>query len=102
MKLARIILPERDNDNGMLTDEHGYLQKTLLERYGGFTQTSGIGGWKHEGVIMYERVRIYDVAMERADVISLRNLAAEMATRANQHSVMIVTPNGDVEFVKGI
>ena len=102
MKLARIILPERDNNNESLTWQHQALQDILIARYGGFTMTKGFGGWKLEkvGVTYMERVWVYEVAMERAAVVDFRKLAADTARDAKQECVMIVTPQGDVEFVK--
>ena len=101
MKLARIILPERDSNNELLVAEHQVLQRRLIDRYNGYTQTKGSGGWRSStGKIFKEPVFIYDVAMERADAPSLRALAANTAFDANQECVMIVTPCGDVEFVK--
>ena len=101
MKLARIILPERCNQNYMLTLVHSDLRRRLVADYGGCTRTVGEGSWTNDdGEIKHERVYIYDVAMERAAVQDFRALAAEIAADARQDCVMIVTPQGDVEFVK--
>ena len=100
MKLARIILPERDNNNGSLSWQHQALQDILVARYGGFTMTKGFGAWANDGTIKREPVWVYDVAMERAAVVDFRKLAADTARDAAQECVMIVTPQGDVEFVK--
>lgn len=103
MKLARIILPERDNNNETLVWNHEQLKRDLVGRYGGFTMTKGYGGWRSSsGSLLYETVWIYDVAMERADVQSFRQLAREVARYARQECVMIVTPQGDVEFLKPV
>ncbi len=101
MKLARIILPERSNDRYMLTLVHSALRRRLIADYGGCTRTVGEGSWTNdEGETKHERVYIYDVAMERAAVTDFRSLAADIARDARQDCVMIVTPQGDVEFVK--
>lgn len=102
MKLAQIILPEADNKGEPLLFQHQKLKSHLLSRWGGFTSTAGSGGWLRErdNTIVAEPVQIYSVAMERADVTHFRELARQVARDAGQECVMIVTPNGDVEFVK--
>jgi hypothetical protein len=101
MKLATIILPVADNKGDDLFFQHEQLKRGLLSRWGGYTVTQGHGSWlSPRNEIVSEPVRIYHVAMERADVIALRTLAASVAHYARQFSVMIVTPCGDVEFVK--
>jgi hypothetical protein len=100
MKLARIILPIMDNQLRPLNRQHEELKDRLLADWGGYTVTDGRGAWLHEGKVYAEQVMIYAVAMERADVVRFRTLAAEIARAARQECVMIVTPNDDVEFVK--
>lgn len=105
MKLAKIILPERDNNNESLSWQHQALQDLLIANFGGFTMTKGFGGWVNAErqpftVVMRENVWVYDIAMQRADTPKLRSLAQQLAADAKQEAVMIVTPNGDVEFVK--
>lgn len=101
MKLARIILPERNNDNQHLTGVHQVLRERLMFQFGGYTMTKGIGGWNNtDRRAVVEPVFVYDIAMERADTPTLRRIAAQVAADAHQDCVMMVTPNGDVEFVK--
>lgn len=101
MKLARIILPERDNNNESLAWQHQALMDQLTANFGGYTATKGHGGWQHPGgALQRENVWVYDIAMERQDVLKLRAIAQIVAKDARQDCVMIVTPNGDVEFVK--
>lgn len=101
MKLARIILPERDNQGESLSWQHQALQNMLVARYGGFTMTQGQGGWKSpEGRAVHEPVWVYDVAMKNDEVVYFRTLARDIAGDARQECVMIVTPQGEVEFVK--
>lgn len=103
MKCARIILPERDNDNQTLAWQHQALQDQLIANFGGFTMTKGHGGWQQpHGSIVREAVQVYDIAMERADTPTLRRIAGQVAADARQDCVMMVTPNGDVEFVKPV
>lgn len=102
MKLARIILPTRDNAGFMLTLTHSQLRRELCSRYGGFTAVYAEGSWQNpqSRTIATEPVIVYEVAMERAAIVDFRHLAAEIAAKAHQECVMIVTPQGDVEFVK--
>jgi hypothetical protein len=101
MKLAQIYLPDRANDGGSLFMQHRQLQHELLMAWGGWTRVSGTGCWLNgEEKEHKEPVCIYMVAMPAADTPRLRALAAKMARLAQQHCVMIVTPNGDVDFVK--
>ena len=100
MKLAKLVLPLLDNAGRDLFEVHRELQHELLKTWGGYTSTEGVGGWRNgHGKLFNERVLIYAVAMERADAPKLRALGVAFATKARQESVMIVTPNGDVEFV---
>lgn len=99
MKLAKIVLPMLDNEGKELSDVHEHLMKRLLELWGGFTSYEGLGKWINKQKVYAERVIVYDIAMERQDVVRLRTLALSICVQARQESVMIVTPNGDVEFV---
>ena len=101
MKLAKIILPDWGNDKQPLFMEHRQLQAELLKRWGGWTRTTGTGSWRDdEDREVKEPVSVYLIAMSPADAPTLRALAARTARAAKQTCVMIVTPNGDVDFVK--
>jgi hypothetical protein len=98
MKLTQIILPEAWH----IRPAHLWLQHQLIERWNGYTaMPNSTGMWKDDdGNGYFEPVTVYMVAMERADVIHLREVAAEVARLGDQQCVMIVTPQGDVEFIK--
>ena len=101
MKLAALILPICDNDGKSLFGEHQRLKHELLHRWGGYTVTNASGAWRApDGAVLAEASRRYEVAMERADVVDFRGIARDVAKRARQECVMIITPCGDVEFVK--
>ena len=100
MKLAAIILPIADNEGRSLFHQHEQLKHELLAKWGGYTTTDGRGAWQSQNRVVAEPVLKYEVAMERADVVAFRVLASSVAHAARQECVMIVTPNGDVEFVK--
>jgi len=100
MKLAQLILPLLDNGGHDLFEVHRDLQFHLLARWGGYTSVEAVGGWKNaHDKLFKERVVVYSIAMPLGDVVKLRALAAFFARRAKQESVMIVTPNGDVDFI---
>src|SRR6476646_2846574 len=100
MKIASIILPLIDNNGDDLFREHQSLKHALLATWGGYTSYETIGGWKGaNGMVEGEKAIRYDVAMDRADVCAFREMAIEVCRNAAQEAVMIVTPNGDVEFV---
>lgn len=101
MKLARITLPDRDNEGKTLFVEHRHLQHIIVELWGGYTCHGAGGAWaKDPETVVRESVVVYEIAMERADVLKLREVARKVCVEARQECVMIVTPNGDVEFVK--
>jgi hypothetical protein len=101
MKLAQIVLPVFDNEGDSLQWAHDYLAHLLLEKFGGYTRLNqATGAWKNGDRVQIEGVYVYLTAVERAAVIDLRDIAAKVAREAKQDCVMIVTPNGDVEFIK--
>lgn len=101
MKLAKLILPMRTNEDKTLFLEHQLLRSMFIELWGGFTATHGVGGWKNDaGKDMVEPVWVYEIAMPLQDVVKLREVAAKIGRAAKQDCVMIVTPHGDVDFVK--
>lgn len=95
-------LPERMAANRRMDRTHELLKQRLLDDFGGYTETRGQGAWKPpEGrPLVIEPVVVYQIAMERQSVIRLREIARDCAIMADQECVMIVTPCGDVEFVK--
>jgi hypothetical protein len=101
MKLAKIILPITGNDGQLLERVHLYVRLQLIEKWNGFTVYDALGGWKRDDdVTLNERVKVYEIAMSLADVQRLRVFASQIARDAKQDCVMMVTPNGDVEFVQ--
>lgn len=103
MKLAAIILPLIDNEGADLFMEHQRLKHQLLYGWGGYTSYETIGGWKGaNNMVEGEKAIKYEVAMDRADITRFRELAIATCRYARQEAVMIVTPNGDVEFVHAV
>lgn len=101
MKLAQIILPQIGNDGTDLWRVHENFKHELLTRWGGFTAHEARGAWLDDrNTIQAEPVVVYLVAMELGAVLELRDMARRIASEAKQKCVMIVTPQGDVDFVK--
>jgi hypothetical protein len=101
MKLAAIIMPLIGNDGHDLFFVHQALKHDLLKRWGGYTSYETIGGWNGaNGMVEGEKAIKYEVAMPLGDIVTLRDIAAGYARTAKQEAVMIVTPCGDVDFVK--
>jgi hypothetical protein len=99
MKLAHLILPLADNAGTPLDLVHAELRGQIGSVFGGYTCFEGHGAWHTAREVIREPVMVYMIAMERADCPKLRSLAQWVAGAARQESVMIVTPNGDVDFV---
>lgn len=101
MKLAKIILPLMDNEHRNLFFAHQALKHQLLANWGGYTSYQADGAWRDPaGKVHPELVMVYEVAMSPADIPELRGVALGICHEAKQQSVMIVTPNGDVDFIK--
>lgn len=102
MKLAQIVLPKYDNNGRPLFMEHEQLKHDLLKAWGGYTSTEAFGSWLPGADLppKAEASVVYAIAMERADVTKLRDMAAKLAKQCRQDSVMIVTPCGDVAFIR--
>jgi hypothetical protein len=101
VKIAKIILPLIGNNGADLFMVHQHAKHYMLKNWGGYTSYETIGGWAGKnGMVEGEKAIMYEVAMPLADVIKLRSLASFIGYQAQQECVMIVTPNGDVEFVK--
>jgi hypothetical protein len=97
-----IYMPSRDRNGHPIADDDradtiNIVQGLMAERFGGFTQTEGIGGFNGESGLIRERVSIIRSWVESiapADVDWLRNVAADVAEELNQESVAIEIPGG--------
>lgn len=103
-RTAQIILPVWDNEAKSLADAHKILVKELLDAFGGFTRTDGIGWWKSDvdGHTYNETVYVYTIAMDEHGSFGsavLRRIGREMCTIANQQAVYVQLPDGKVEFL---
>jgi hypothetical protein len=99
MKVGQIILPLYDNNGNGLSIVHQALRADIRSMFGGYTTWDAEGSWLNEGKVINDSVTVYLIAMERQRAPELRKLASIYAREACQACVMIVTPNGDVDFV---
>lgn len=78
------------------------LETRLTSLFGGFTRTSGLGGWRDDySRHIVEDIHVYDVAIPntRAHADILRDVAAQVRRDFKQRSVYLRGPSGQVEFV---
>lgn len=108
MKEARIILPlEGNSTDGNRPPAgaavHRLVRTRLAKRFGGYTRTTGFGGWvDSEGQIVEENVAIYDVAINQTaeDNADLRAIAVAAACNLLQDAVYFRPTSGLVEIIK--
>lgn len=102
MKEARIILPVVDNMLKSL-NIHDAFMRSVTDMFGGFTMTTGSGGWKRDnGEYVDDDVAIYDIACdEHSDSTydKLFLLATEYGRQLGQQAVYLRYPDGEVEIV---
>jgi hypothetical protein len=101
MKEQRIILPQVSPEGRPLDLTRQCLERALLRNWGGFTLSTGCGGWEHNGRVYREPVWLFDVAAEdTADNRNrLRDVATWLARQADQQAVYVRHASGDVEFI---
>lgn len=95
---SRIVMPIAARVAGNLA-AHDALRLRLIEVFGGYTCTSGTGGWM-DGVPTTESVAVYDVAHD--DTIELRtalsDIAVEFGDKLGQKAVY-VRIGGEAEII---
>lgn len=98
--LTTLILPR-------VPESHPYLRSILTSlafRYGGYTLTSGIGGWTcpNTGTLIEEPVYILEILVcpvsDTARVF-FRSLAAEAARELSQQVICLWFADADPEFI---
>lgn len=102
MRLATLILPTVNNNGVDQTDTHAALQLTLIDTFGGFTVTSGKGGWKDDSGKLYcDPVAVYSIAMAATadNARRLESIALMYGHLASQICVMVTHADGAVQFV---
>lgn len=74
-----------------------FAQRAMAGRFGGFTQSQGIGGWIGSAGLIRERIdvlRSWVASCDPADLRFLETLALHVALTLDQESVSIETPQG--------
>jgi hypothetical protein len=102
LRTAQIIVPARNNAGYGLADLRTWVQKTLVEDFGGFTATHSFGGWKSpDGTVVTEAVMVYTIAMEDLpiNVQRLHHIARIVVEDAQQEAVYVQNPNGTICFI---
>jgi hypothetical protein len=97
---ARIILAtDQQNNVPIHASIRDLLREKLARAFGGYTETVGQGGYiMANGDLKQEAVLIYDVAMEDHLYPALTAIAQWLALVANQETVYVRRPDGEVLF----
>lgn len=100
MKDARIILAtEQRNNIPIHASIRDLLREKLARAFGGYTETIGHGGYiMEDGTLKQETVLIYDIAIEDHYYPVLTSIAQWLAMVANQETVYVRRPDGNVVF----
>lgn len=101
LREARIIIPLQDNKGIELGGVHSRFQNTVVNVFGGFTQTFGNGGEKNRRgpANVIERVAIYDIAVDVDNprtVHLLKALARDAKASARQDAIYLRLATGEV------
>lgn len=91
MREARIVLPQ--------TVDATPLEHRLTDLFGGYTQTSGSGGWRDlVGLTSREPVNVYDIAMpDTCDSLeALAVIAGMLFATTDEHAIYFRLPGGEV------
>jgi len=102
LRIATLILPLRDNAGNKVTDAHAHLRASILDDFGGYTQTLVTGCWEDEAGIVHQDDSLkYEIAMDTGPGHGqkLVRIAAVACGQARQKCVMIVLASGVVHFV---
>lgn len=103
LRIASIILPERGNDGESLEHVHEYLQRLILDTFGGYSGSIVHGAWRDEetGRVYHDTSRRYDIAMEDHGLhyLWLEDTARTIGAVAHQLAIAITYPNGAFRIV---
>lgn len=91
---ARIILPTE-------APGHDWLERTLIETFGGVTITNGTGAWAYgEGNIVREEITIYDVAVPVNANEALTSCARSLLERSGENAIYLRLYGGEVKIIE--
>ncbi len=102
LKEARLIVPMQDNDGHPSDDILSEVRSRMLDVFGGYTETVGMGGWADAGSIYREPVAIFDVAIDPFDSTktgALLALAQHVRQQLYQEAVYLRWYDGDIQLV---
>lgn len=103
LRIATITLPLRDNLGVRITEAHAALRTSVLDAFGGYTQTLVTGAWRstEDGTIYQDDSLKYEIAMNTGPGHGqeLVRIAKEACVAARQQCVMIVLASGVVHFI---
>lgn len=106
-RLALLMLPAQPNPGDDMSCESyaveiGVAAHNITKRFGGYTLTHATGAWRNGEKTLIEYVLRYEIAMYDTpeNAATLRDIATWAGKALRQQCVMIVLPNGDVEFVQ--
>lgn len=100
LKIAKVTLPETDNNGRPCTLAHEWLKATLLRTFGGYTVVPVSGAWQDNDGTVYEDESLrYEVAMENVgfNIAQFEQIADEAGRLAGQLAMALELPGG--EFV---
>lgn len=103
MRVASIILPEYGNDGETLDDAHEYLQRLILDTFGGYSAQCIKGAWRDPatGMIYRDTSTRYDIAMEDHGLhyLWLEDTARTIGAIAHQLAIAVTYPNGAFRII---
>lgn len=102
-RMATLTLPICDNSGARLAHVHKILRSSLLDAFGGYTQSLVTGAWRDEAGNVYQDDSLkYEIAMDTGvkNGQLLVHLAGMACLAAKQECVMVQLASGVVHFVK--
>jgi hypothetical protein len=85
-------------------DAHRVLKERICAAFGGFTMTTGHGGWVDvRGIVHKDTVAVYDIAVDSdrdAPFELIARFAIEAGKALSQESVYVRYPNGEVDIIE--
>ncbi len=102
LRVATIILPQTADERNVAA--HAQLIRNLMAHWGGYTQFHVTGAWRDEvtGVTHHDGSQRYDVAMVDTftNRTTFRAIARVAGMEADQLSVFVTYPSGEVELIE--
>lgn len=104
MREALIICPKNDNNGNPLPHIKRKAVRFLSDNFGGCTVREAEGAWVNPDTDDVQEEPVWELTVACSDTDSvrslLRSIAVEIGVQADQHSMYIRYPSGDVEIVE--